>query len=489
MKLKNISIINIIIFSLILFFAFELYTSDLYGSAARKSKKKVLVHKKNTRYSTKRTKPGKQAAKSISIKNKNKKVKIKGRTFIVSKDSLLRQGIHYKIYQTGTKKSLRTVHVVEADLNEQNVGVEILKAGRHCSELEKLHDMIAHHDSIEPGKVVAAINGNFWKAYSKFPIGPAIIGGEVIEFKTYKNWSSGFFDEAGRLYIDNFRLNTVFFDKNDYHYQFDGANRRRDSSGIIFYTCFSGDTIPYIPQKTIECDFSDYLQDVENDDSTENQCDTLKLRQEFVNAERSAMLEYSLTKLVLMYIDSPAINKKVRCKILSIDTGAVAIPKNGCIISFGKNEYPQNKFVLGDTISFKIETDLYNDIIFKNAICGTPRLVRSGVASQEAYQEGSRGRRFINRGLPRTSIGTNKDKTKIYLAAIEPTGNRRNNGLNLAEMAEIMKKIGCYDAMNLDGGGSTVMVINNKNVLLKNNPSHSRKVSIGVSIILNNRQR
>jgi exopolysaccharide biosynthesis protein len=45
-----------------------------------------------------------------------------------------------------------------------------------------------------------------------------------------------------------------------------------------------------------------------------------------------------------------------------------------------------------------------------------------------------------------------------------------------------MKYIGCYDAMNLDGGGSTIMVIDGKNVINKENPYSSRRISVGVGI-------
>jgi exopolysaccharide biosynthesis protein len=49
-------------------------------------------------------------------------------------------------------------------------------------------------------------------------------------------------------------------------------------------------------------------------------------------------------------------------------------------------------------------------------------------------------------------------------------------------MASIMKKLGCYNAMNLDGGSSTMMVVNNKN-LLRSNPSYSKNISVGLAII------
>jgi exopolysaccharide biosynthesis protein len=105
----------------------------------------------------------------------------------------------------------------------------------------------------------------------------------------------------------------------------------------------------------------------------------------------------------------------------------------------------------GDTVSFVFKTDLYHDKIFKNAVSGTPRLVRDGKAKHEAYKEGSKGRRFIRRRLPRTAVGTDKSQRKIFIVTVAP-GRNGHNAANLTNMATIMKKIGAYNAMNLDGG-------------------------------------
>ena len=37
-----------------------------------------------------------------------------------------------------------------------------------------------------------------------------------------------------------------------------------------------------------------------------------------------------------------------------------------------------------------------------------------------------------------------------------------STGVTLEELSAVMKKLGCYEAINLDGGSSTVMYINGK---------------------------
>ena len=59
---------------------------------------------------------------------------------------------------------------------------------------------------------------------------------------------------------------------------------------------------------------------------------------------------------------------------------------------------------------------------------------------------------------PRTAIGYTKDNHLIMLTADGREGS--SIGLTLMELANLMKEFGCVNAMNLDGGGSTVMYVN-----------------------------
>ncbi|MBI5323906.1 MAG: phosphodiester glycosidase family protein [Ignavibacteriae bacterium] len=258
------------------------------------------------------------------------------------------------------------------------------------------------------------------------------------------------------------------------------------------YNRFGGDTIPYITKKELdkalstafEAAIESALQDTLFNDTTEVPFDTVSLRYDLTLSNRLSKIEHSLKKISLKYIDKPVINKEWRCIVSSIDTGIVPMPENGCIFSFGM-DVPLNKIPkLKDTLFVKFSTNVKQDIKFINSVSGTPRLVRNGVARHEAYEEGSRGRRFIGKQLSRTAIGTDKSRSKVFLVAVETTIKSEGKiGANLRELAGIMRQIGAYNAMNLDGGGSTIMVIGNKNIFYKNKPDISRRLSVGVSIV------
>ena len=59
---------------------------------------------------------------------------------------------------------------------------------------------------------------------------------------------------------------------------------------------------------------------------------------------------------------------------------------------------------------------------------------------------------------PRTAIGYTKDNNLILLTA--DGREDASIGLTLNELAKLMHQLGCVNAMNLDGGGSTVMYVN-----------------------------
>ncbi|AFZ56941.1 phosphodiester glycosidase family protein [Anabaena cylindrica FACHB-243] len=85
--------------------------------------------------------------------------------------------------------------------------------------------------------------------------------------------------------------------------------------------------------------------------------------------------------------------------------------------------------------------------------CG-PRLLRKGQIWLNPTIEGFKDPAVLGTGA-RTAIGFSKDGTKLFLVNFEIN-------LNLQQEAQAMKVIGCYEAMNLDGGASRALATNGK---------------------------
>ena len=105
-------------------------------------------------------------------------------------------------------------------------------------------------------------------------------------------------------------------------------------------------------------------------------------------------------------------------------------------------------------------------------IGGAPTLVKNGQVNVTYDQEimwGS-GVGYDNRD-PRTAVGYTANNHVIMITA---DGRQvASQGVGLPELAQIMIDLGCVEAMNLDGGGSTQMAVGNQ---LVNTPSESRAI-------------
>lgn len=155
----------------------------------------------------------------------------------------------------------------------------------------------------------------------------------------------------------------------------------------------------------------------------------------------------------------------------------VEIPKDGYVITArGTNAYNlKTIFKKGDKIKLNIQTNIDYEGI-QTAISGGALLVKEGnVVSSFSHE--------ISGYNPRTSVGISKDGNTMYLVTVD--GRGASKGMTQAELANIMQEIGCYTALNLDGGGSTQMVgriSGEQSLKILNTPSEIRKVvnSIGV---------
>lgn len=123
----------------------------------------------------------------------------------------------------------------------------------------------------------------------------------------------------------------------------------------------------------------------------------------------------------------------------------IAIPKNGYILhAYGPNakQYILNNYSIGDNIFYKIDINLDVEKM-KLAISGGTILVENGKITSFSH--------LVWGTNEMSAIGSNKDNTKIYLIASSPVTQK--------QFAELINNYGIYNALCLDGGGSTTMII------------------------------
>lgn len=93
---------------------------------------------------------------------------------------------------------------------------------------------------------------------------------------------------------------------------------------------------------------------------------------------------------------------------------------------------------------------------FGDIMTAGPMLLKDGSAT---YQRDDRT--FVTHRHNRTALGIKDDGTMLLLVA-DGRFKRQAEGLTLPELQRIMRWLGCTDAINLDGGGSTTMYVHDK---------------------------
>ena len=86
-----------------------------------------------------------------------------------------------------------------------------------------------------------------------------------------------------------------------------------------------------------------------------------------------------------------------------------------------------------------------------------------------------------NEAHPRTAVGWSQDGKKIYLIVVDGRRTNYSTGTTTGQLGTILKALGAYTAVNLDGGGSSCMVVNGE---VKNKSSDSSERAVGNGLIV-----
>lgn len=118
---------------------------------------------------------------------------------------------------------------------------------------------------------------------------------------------------------------------------------------------------------------------------------------------------------------------------------------------------------------------------------GWPRVVTDGrnIAASADSVEGTFPR-FSAQRHPRSAVGFSRDSTAVYLVAVDGR-QEASAGMTLVELGDFLVSIGVFQGMNLDGGGSTTLVIDGRVV---NRPSdQTGERTVGNAILVRERRR
>ncbi len=148
------------------------------------------------------------------------------------------------------------------------------------------------------------------------------------------------------------------------------------------------------------------------------------------------------------------------------------IPWGGYVLSDSKGG-SISKLERGDRVymSWKTNPQSWNDVA--QSVSGGPMLLRNGKIVMDLKGEHFRSGWTSSSITHRTACGVTADNHLIMVTVEGPH--------TLWDVAKMFQKLGCTEAMNLDGGGSTTMVVNGATVT-RNAKTSQRRVASTLAI-------
>ncbi|MDP2036242.1 MAG: phosphodiester glycosidase family protein [Ignavibacteria bacterium] len=327
-----------------------------------------------------------------------------------------------------------SIHVLKVDLKNPHIRIETVKATNLLSGNERVSVMAAVNN-LDGHKVIAAVNGDFYYA-GGIPTNLQIRNGQILT-KPIARTIIGF-DNNNKPMMNIVTYTGRVFNGNTF-YQIDGLNTPRKDNQLVFLNRYFGESTKTNP------------------------------------AGREVLVQR---------VNQWFVNDTVKCVVrkIQIGIGNMIIPDTTfAVISVeGSASVFTKSLNIGDTL--KILNTVSPAIPkLKEATGGFIQIVNNGkdYVDKSYLIEKKPGHAYLRH--PRTAAGISQDSTKLFLIAVD--GRQSHSaGMTLHELADLMIKIGVHYGLNLDGGGSTTMVVLDS---VMNIPSDGkeRAVSNGLLII------
>jgi Phosphodiester glycosidase len=174
------------------------------------------------------------------------------------------------------------------------------------------------------------------------------------------------------------------------------------------------------------------------------------------------------------------------------DAGHTPIPRNGAVLSYGGLTLPPALAALDQGVHVSVQTTWttlnglsadrldHADTIVNGA--GLLRL-HGRIPSNWKSGEKLNAATFLNARHPRTFIGRD-GQGFIWLGVVDGRQLQQSVGMTFADLERLCDRLGLTDALNLDGGGSTTMVVDGRIVNHPSDTAGPRPVSDAILVTL-----
>lgn len=305
-----------------------------------------------------------------------------------------------------------TINVLEADLTNPYVQFKTVKANDRLNGYERTSSMAARNDT-EGHRVVGALNGDFYLS-GGVPVSMQIAEGHVLRREASGRPAIGFSpDNDVAIDVPVFSSSLIL---DDTTVTVNGVNEARGTDQLILYNKFFGPST-----------------------STNQYGTEVRVR---------SLDGWVVNDTVRVVVDAKATSGN-----MSIGTETAVLSGHGTMAAV------LNGTAVDDTLRLVVQAMPSVDELME-LVSGGPFIVVDGVV--DVGPRGDGGDRH-----PRTAIGINEDGTRVYMVTVD--GRQAiSRGMDLHELGALMVETGAHTAINLDGGGSTTMVVRGE---VANSPS------------------
>ena len=162
-------------------------------------------------------------------------------------------------------------------------------------------------------------------------------------------------------------------------------------------------------------------------------------------------------------------------RVMGVDTATagVAIPPGGAVVVARSTVPPRLRALLaaaapGTQVRWHVG---FTPIRPREAVGGFPVLVADSAVIPDLDSAGGAG--FAPVRHPRTAVGIASGGRRLLLVTVDGRQLPYSDGMTLRELAELLRSFGAAEALNLDGGGSTTLVVRERSgaLAIANRPS------------------
>lgn len=337
-------------------------------------------------------------------------------------------GVTYKHIQRLEDYGWQDIYVVQADLKAPGVKLEVLKSQDGASFLENTYQM-----AVDSG-ALAAVNADFFAAKRGqsgrgSAVGVEVIDGELTSSASVTENMNTFYKVFGedRFYVNAFVFDMTVTAANGNSDKIKVVNKYDDLTGIVMYTDNWG---------------------------------------EYSVGSKGGSIEVAVDE-----------NGTVVNKVTEADP--ITIPRGGYVLAshLGYNTFLLDNVNVGEQLSVDITST--PDINYIETAVGGGGILLSEGKVPSTFSHNITGRH------PRSAVGIDETGTVVTIVAVD--GRRSDaKGMTQTELGYLMADLGCYTALNFDGGGSTLMAVdNNGEKEVVNQPSDGgyRKVTNSLGIM------